>query len=70
MSLRVYIEQIESANHKLYHQWEYTKSQWNDPVSQKFEANVLIPLFKQIYCIQRELETLYQVIDQAKRNIK
>ncbi len=68
--LRPHIEQFNEAQHKLKHRWETTKTVWNDPVSREFEKNVIVPLGQQIRNTQQELNRLFQVIEQARRNVR
>ena len=68
--LRPHIEQFDAAQRKLSIRWQATRAAWDDPVSHDFEKKVILPLDQQLQRTRRELERLFQVVQQAQRNIR
>ena len=61
---------FESARKALMQKLTTVQSQWLDAVGQSFEKNYAAPLPAHIKVVQRELERLRHVIEQAKREVK
>lgn len=57
---------LHHALKNLYAKWDQTRSEWNDPVSQRFDAEYLALIEPQVSATLDRLAALAQVISAAE----
>lgn len=59
--------QLQSAAKRLRQVWDNATTQWNDPVSQKLEAELIDPLLRQVDDTIQAMQALQSVFQKAVR---
>lgn len=69
-ALTTTLERLSAQLRVLRQRWQETRTLWDDPVARRFEQNYWTPLDTEAYRTLQELDSLAQVLAQAKQHVK